>query len=86
MLVMQSVFGCTSILCVHVCMRAWSLTGPTAQCRRETLRVALICAASGGHVETVRVLVEKVDYNWQLVLEVMEKGTHGHTRTHTRAA
>jgi hypothetical protein len=48
--------------------------------------VALICAASGGHVETVRVLVEKVDYNWQLVLEVMEKGTPGHTRTHTRAA
>jgi hypothetical protein len=79
---------CMCVCCVPcavcVCMPAWSLTGPMAQRRRETLRLALICAASGGHVETVRVLVDKVDYNWQLIFDVMEKGTHARTHTRTR--
>jgi hypothetical protein len=54
-----------------------------AQCRRDTLRLALVHAVSGGHVETVRVLVEEVDYSWQLVHDIMEQGTHDTTRHDT---
>jgi hypothetical protein len=60
------------------------LTGPMTQYRRETLRMALVSAVSGGHVEIVRVLVEEVDYNWQLVHDIMEQGTHARTHARTR--